>query len=107
MEASYVIVARDQMKEFFNAPEEILSFKAALAEALQFKHIGLRHFPETLPRIIRTQLTQHIPILMNDVVEELDSALNEVIVAADGTRTVCRALAYTQIGHLLSPMKWP
>lgn len=101
-----MIVARDHMKEFFNAPEEILSFREALGETLQFKYIGLHHFPDTLARIIQTQLTQHIPILMNDVVEELDSALKEAIVAADGTRTVSRALAYTKIGHLLSHMKW-
>ena len=84
------------MKEFFNAPEEILSFKAALEETLQFKYTGLHHFPDTIVPIIRTKLAEFIPKLMNDIVDELDLALKDAIVSLEGILTAT-ALSYIRL----------
>ena len=102
LDASYVVVDRDHMKELFYASEDTISFKASIAESLQFEYTGLRYEHFRIP-IIRGQLTQHTPKLFEPVMEELTIALTDSFPATEGKLHVSKLLKQT--GHRMSFMK--
>ena len=65
------------MREYFNASEHILSLKAAADAALQTDYTDLRNVSFNIP-LIRKKLTNLDTQLMDDVVEEVDTALTAV-----------------------------
>jgi len=83
LDGSFVIVDRSHMREFFNAPEYQLSFEAAIKESLQFEFTQLRYQDINIP-VIRSQLTQHIPVLFNSVLAELNQAVGDEFPVTEG-----------------------
>ena len=88
-----VIVDREHLKDLMHAPENILSFGSATRELVQTDYIAypglafdMFHRPVT-----QKQLTQHIPKLIEDIVEELDNAFLEHLPPTDGKSALVRA----------------
>jgi hypothetical protein len=79
------------MKEFFNAPDEILSLKEATDELLQIKYTEMRDI-EFDVHFIRTKLTGLDHEIIQDILDELDAAIKD---AFDTTGEGIRGSLYT------------
>lgn len=78
---------RGRLKEFFNAPEDVLSFKAAADVELQAMNTDLRGVTFNIP-LIRKKLTHLDSQVMCDFMEELDSAFADTFHVIEGVNTV-------------------
>jgi hypothetical protein len=77
-------VDRDSLKEFFHAPEYVLSFKAATDVELQALNTDLRYVTFNIP-LIRKKLTHLDSQVMDNFLEELDKAMTDTFPVTEGT----------------------
>jgi hypothetical protein len=77
-----VVVDRNHLKEFFDAPESSLSLGEHAEEGLQFEYTKLRYEHFNVP-ILRTQLTPNLPKLMDVILDEANAAFGEHLVVSD------------------------
>ena len=71
-----MVVPRNYLKEFFNAPEEILSLKEATDESLQIKFTEMRDVYFDV-HFIRTKLTGLDNEITEAILDELDAAFTD------------------------------
>ena len=76
-----IIIGREYLKEYYFAPDDELSFRQSLAEALQLeytfgKDIAVRHYHVELAR---TAFTRRLQELFPAIVEEVDAAISDEI----------------------------
>jgi hypothetical protein len=86
LDKSMVVVNRGLLKEYFDAPEDTLSFLKATADYLQVEYIyhdNMRKDDYHLP-VVRQKLTQNIAVMMPDVVDEIESCFNDEFPMSDG-----------------------
>lgn len=77
----------EHLKEFYDAPEDELSFVAASAEALQLQHTmnhNRIHFDRFHGDIIRTHLNRNMRALMPEILDELHAALDDEFIVGQG-----------------------
>lgn len=73
-----IVVPRDLLKEFFEAPSDYLNLSEGL-EDIDFRHIfhaNILHNPYH-KRVIKNQLTENIPKFLPDMMEELTTIFND------------------------------
>jgi hypothetical protein len=83
---SFIIVDRAHLKEVMDGPEPYFSHRKVSEEILQLEYTfhpdmtkDLYHIP-----VVRGQLTRSIPNMMEDIVDELDTAINDEIGILEG-----------------------
>ena len=92
------MAGREHLKQLFAAPEEHLSFIQSITERMQVRYT----FDESIARnpyhvpIVRRKFTQDLPEIIFDIVDELESALDNAIPATNGTQLFVRL---TQTGR--------
>ena len=75
---STVVVDGQRLKELFNAPDSDLNFLEGISEDTDFRYTfqADRHDNYHI-RVIRDRLTQNIPTLMPEIIDELFTAVED------------------------------
>jgi hypothetical protein len=84
--SSYLVASHQYIKEICSASEDELSFTYAVGRDLQLRYtfsegIAMNHYHA---RIARNELTQHLPVLIPDIIDELNAAMGDEIPHNDG-----------------------
>ena len=76
-----IILGHKYLREFFDVGEDKFNFMEATFEHTDFRHIFKMGniYDDWHVYIIRNQLTQNIPALMPDIVDEVTAVLNDEI----------------------------
>lgn len=74
-------MGREHLKEYYNAPENVISFRKRIADSLELRYtfnkgVETNHYHVG---VTRAQLTRHLPKLMPTIIDELESGFNDVL----------------------------
>lgn len=98
-----VVRAKDHVRDFYNAPEDVLSMEIAAEELLQLHHTVGRQFCDETYHIpaIKTSLNQNLAEILPKLVDEIERGFIDVVdskLGNDGDWKPIRALdAFTRI----------
>lgn len=81
------MIDRKHLREFFDAPEDTLSFKQATAQKFEIKHIYHKNMTRDIYHtpVLRNKLMQNIARLMDDMIDEISHVFEEAFPLTDGT----------------------
>lgn len=74
-----IVLGHQHLREFFEVGEDEFNFMEATFEHTDFRHTFKVNniYDDWHASVIRNQLTQNIPALMHDIVEEVEAVFND------------------------------